>query len=356
MKVFKDKLMIRNADAADAPLLGAWWRDGAVMAHAGFPNGLSITDDEIKADLAAGSDEAGRVLIIEADSQPIGEMNYRNIGNLTAEIGIKICDAAQQGKGYGHELLCMLVSELFCNYGYEKIILDTNLNNERAQHVYEKLGFCKVRINYDCWKDQLGVLQSAVDYEINRDDFFSDRSYELWDILDEHGNKTGRFHVRGRPLASGDYHLIVQVWKHNGRGEWLVNKRTTGRGIVIDGVSFDGKWETTGGCATAGEDSLTAALRETREELGLTLDPEKGTLYQHIARKAANGHTYFQDVWVFEHDCPIEDVVFQESETCDATWATPEVIREMMAKGELLGKEQHYPYFDEMVEKWSNEL
>jgi len=172
MKIIKYNLVIRNASAADASLLGAWWRDGMVMAHAGFPNGLSITDEEIKEDLAAGSDDAGRVLIIEADSLPIGEMNYRNIGNFTAEIGIKICDTTQQEKGYGSKLIIMLIDELFCNYKYERIVLDTNLSNERAQHVYEKLGFRRVGIRHDCWKNQLGELQSAVDYEMYRNDYF----------------------------------------------------------------------------------------------------------------------------------------------------------------------------------------
>ena len=171
-------------------------------------------------------------------------------------------------------------------------------------------------------------------------------NYETWDILDKDGNKTGRFHVRGEPMATGDYHLIVHVWKHNGRGEWLINKRTSNRSM-----SIDGKWETTGGCAVAGDDSLSAALRETKEELGLSLDPKQGVLFQHISRKAEDGHTYFVDAWVFKHDCPIEDVILQEAETCDAMWASPKKIREMMATGEFLN-EDFYPYFNEMMDKW----
>jgi len=171
MLIERENLTIRDATAADAPLLGAWWRDGKVMAHAGFPNGLSITDEDIKRELASASDETGRRLIIEADSVPVGEMNYRNKGNKTAEIGIKICDFSMQDKGCGTRLIRMLAGELFGALDYDKIILDTNLNNKRAQHVYEKIGFRKVGERRDCWVDQLGKPQSAADYELSKSEY-----------------------------------------------------------------------------------------------------------------------------------------------------------------------------------------
>ncbi len=52
--------------------------------------------------------------------------------------------------------------------GYDVIKLDTNLENKRAQHVYEELGFRRIRVNIDSWKDQLGRDQSSVDYELKR--------------------------------------------------------------------------------------------------------------------------------------------------------------------------------------------
>ena len=54
---------------------------------------------------------------------------------------------------------------------YSKIVLDTNLKNTRAQHVYESLGFRKVRTNIDAWTDQTGRPQSSVDYELLEKDF-----------------------------------------------------------------------------------------------------------------------------------------------------------------------------------------
>ena len=43
MKIQYENLTIRQAEAADAKQLAAWWNDGAVRAHAGFPNGLGYS-------------------------------------------------------------------------------------------------------------------------------------------------------------------------------------------------------------------------------------------------------------------------------------------------------------------------
>ena len=51
-----DRLSFRAARPEDAETLCAWWNDGAVMAHAGFPNGLGTTAEEIAASLEKDSD------------------------------------------------------------------------------------------------------------------------------------------------------------------------------------------------------------------------------------------------------------------------------------------------------------
>lgn len=166
MKIKHKNLTIRQADVADAKQLTAWWNDGAVMAHAGFPNGLGTTEEEVIEGLGNGR------MVIEESDRLIGECIYRNIADGVAEIGIKICETDCQNRGVGRKVLSMLIGWLFKN-GYSKIVLDTDLTNTRAQHVYESLGFRKVRTNIDSWKDQLGRLQSSVDYELVETDFNS---------------------------------------------------------------------------------------------------------------------------------------------------------------------------------------
>lgn len=166
MKIQYENLTIRQAELRDLKQLVSWWNDGAVMAHAGFPNGLGTTEEKVKEGLGSG------LLVIEESNRLIGECNYRKTSDGVAEIGIKICETDCQNRGVGRKVLSMLISWLFKN-GYFRIVLDTNLTNTRAQHVYESLGFCKVRTNLNSWKDQLGQLQSSVDYELLEKDFIS---------------------------------------------------------------------------------------------------------------------------------------------------------------------------------------
>ncbi|MCL2227935.1 MAG: GNAT family N-acetyltransferase [Oscillospiraceae bacterium] len=172
MNLIQGNLTIRNARLSDAEQLCVWWNDGKIMAHAGFPNGLNEHPEKIRESLAKDSDETHRRHVIENNGTPIGEMNYRNKGEGVAEIGIKICDFTQQEKGLGTNLFAMFIDALFSYYRYNRIILDTNVKNIRAQHVYEKkLGFTHVRMRENSWTDQLGEPQSAIDYELTKADW-----------------------------------------------------------------------------------------------------------------------------------------------------------------------------------------
>ncbi|MBK1809960.1 GNAT family N-acetyltransferase [Clostridium sp. YIM B02505] len=170
MHLKNDNLVLRYATVDDVKVLCDWWSDGKVMAHAGFPNGI-YTDADKLAERIKDENSSSRILIIEIDCNKVGEMNYE-VQNNIATIGIKICDFAYQGKGYGTKALSMLIEFLFKDMKAEKVVLDTNLNNKRAQHVYEKIGFRKIAIRNNCWRDELGILQSAVDYELEKEEFF----------------------------------------------------------------------------------------------------------------------------------------------------------------------------------------
>ncbi|MCL2576092.1 MAG: NUDIX domain-containing protein [Defluviitaleaceae bacterium] len=164
---------------------------------------------------------------------------------------------------------------------------------------------------------------------------------ELWDILDENGNKTGRLHKRGKPMADGDFHLVVHVWIVNSKGEFLISKRTANKNFPL-------MWECTGGSAVAGDDSLTTALKEVREELGIELKHENGEMFTSLKRYCGGCGGYdFVDVWVFRQDISVDDIIFQPDETCDAMWASKHKIIKMIDEGSFMDN-QFYTYIDKL--------
>ena len=89
MFVTHENITIRNAEQADCLQLAAWWNDGKVMAHAGFPNGLGTTAEKISESISSDTDQTRRRLILEYENTPIGEMSFRNQGGGSVEIGIR---------------------------------------------------------------------------------------------------------------------------------------------------------------------------------------------------------------------------------------------------------------------------
>ena len=163
---------------------------------------------------------------------------------------------------------------------------------------------------------------------------------ELWDILDGNGNKTGKLHKRGDAMKDGEYRLLVQIWIKNSKGEFLISKRSPKK------QDKGNLWECTGGSAIAGEDSLTAALRETKEELGLMLNPNKGEkIYSYTS------YDCFINAWLFYEDFDISEVVLQEDETCAAKWASKGEIMKMIDEGEFKPV-KYFEYIYDMLEKY----
>lgn len=76
--------------------------------------------------------------------------------------------------------------------------------------------------------------------------------------------------LRGEQLPIGGYHLVVHVWIRNSNGEYLISQRSANRSI------FPLMWECVSGSVVKGEDSLQGAVRETKEEVGIDLNPESG--------------------------------------------------------------------------------
>ena len=168
--VQKRNYHIRAASEDDARLLATWWGDGSVMEHAGFPNGLQTDVDALRVRLKNQTPSNTLWIIEQPPKNPVGEMNHR-IKDRIAEIGIKLCGPSSQGQGLGPEALKWLINYLFSHYDITAIVLDTMIENTRAQAVYERLYFEQTAVLEDCWRDQLGRLRTAIAYQLTRERF-----------------------------------------------------------------------------------------------------------------------------------------------------------------------------------------
>lgn len=137
---------------------------------------------------------------------------------------------------------------------------------------------------------------------------------ELWDVYDENGNKTGRTHTRGNPMAPGDYHMGAIVVVTNRKKGILCTLRS-GEKKFSPGV-----WENTGGGVLAGETSLAAAVRELKEETGISAAPGELTYLYKVKVTEADGTGLLNMVYGLCRDMDQKEVVLQPGETADARW------------------------------------
>ncbi len=161
---------------------------------------------------------------------------------------------------------------------------------------------------------------------------------EIWDIMNEDGKVTGKTAVRGRTvLRHGEYHLVVHIWVISSDGNFLIQRRSEKRKLM------PGEWAATGGSATSGESSITAAARELQEELGIRAP--KGTLKLMGRLKRRNS---FLDVWFIKCDADISRLRLQKSEVAEVKWVTPDELKVMIEQHQYhnYGKEYFKAVFD----------
>lgn len=158
-------------------------------------------------------------------------------------------------------------------------------------------------------------------------------SKEIWDLYNEKRELTGRDQVRGEEIPRGYYHLVVHVWIRNRCGKYLISQRSADRPM------HPLKWECVGGSVLKGEDSLTGALRETKEEVGLSLEPKDGKIVRSTIGRIVNGVRFSDivDVWLFPYDGPVSLEAATTNEAAQIAWLDRQQIKELFDQGDFVG-------------------
>lgn len=153
---------------------------------------------------------------------------------------------------------------------------------------------------------------------------------ELWDAYNKDFEKIdGLTLIRGETIPDGVYHLVSDVIVRHIDGTFLLMQRDSRK-------HFGGMWEATaGGSALQGEDALTCAIRELREETGI--ESEDLSELGRVIRD--DDHTiYVEFLCVTEFDKA--SIALQEGETSAYKWVTKAELLSMK-KDELVTERMH---------------
>ena len=161
---------------------------------------------------------------------------------------------------------------------------------------------------------------------------------EIWDGYKSDGTLAGIDLVRGDPIPDGIYFMTVEILVKHVDGDYLLMKRDDTK------PAFPGYFEATaGGAAQKGEDPLTAAYRELREETGIVADA-----LTPIANMPYRRMLNYQYLCVT--DCDKDSVTMQEGETVGYKWVSEKEFIEFISSGKMIPtqRERYDPYFKKL--------
>ena len=156
---------------------------------------------------------------------------------------------------------------------------------------------------------------------------------EKRDLVDKNRKQIGETTITESNIMEGKYIQIVIMCIENGNNEFLIQKRA---------LKKNGKWALTGGHVISGEDSVTAVLRETQEELGLELEENEVEL---IFGKRA--YDCFVDIYYRKKDIELSNLKLEKEEVENVEWANLKQIRNLKENGTFL--EYHYNCLKECI-------
>ena len=161
---------------------------------------------------------------------------------------------------------------------------------------------------------------------------------ELWDLYDENRNPIGREHIRGNEIPDDCYHIVVHVWIHNSKGQYLISQRSANR------PTFPLMWETVGGSVLKGETSLHGAIREVKEEVGIDIIGTENNLVFSQVLKQINGKKFndILDVWLFEYNAEVQLANATTDEVEQTKWLTVAEIKALYETGHLVSTLEYF--------------
>ena len=155
---------------------------------------------------------------------------------------------------------------------------------------------------------------------------------ELLDIYDAQGNLTAEKQDRSVVHRQGLWHKTVHIWILNSRQELLIQKRSTQKD------SHPNLWDiSAAGHITSGDTVIAAALRELKEELGLTIKPTDLQFLFTAKQQYTQNHGTFihnahHDIFLLKKDLDLTKIKLQKEEVSAVKFISISELKKQIAQ------------------------
>jgi isopentenyl-diphosphate delta-isomerase len=145
---------------------------------------------------------------------------------------------------------------------------------------------------------------------------------ELIDVLTPDGQQTGFRKPKSAIHRDGDWHRSAHIWILAPDGRFLVQRRSLRK------ENNPGLWDVSAaGHLSAGESASDAAVRETFEELGLSLSPHDLKFITTLRQSSTlNNNTYFDnefhEIFIVRRDVDIVSLKLDPEEVAEVKWVS----------------------------------
>ncbi len=155
MRKKKESLLsLRKVRVDDAPLITKWYKDkDNVKYMSTVVRCMKNTSSSLRKEIKESDPKYERVFMVLKKSKktPIGQagIDELDLYDKRGEVFFLIGDQEEQGKGYGKEILKLLLKEAFEKLKLHSLFATATVNNIPSIKTLEKMGFKRIGIRRD---------------------------------------------------------------------------------------------------------------------------------------------------------------------------------------------------------------
>ncbi len=170
---------------------------------------------------------------------------------------------------------------------------------------------------------------------------------EYFEVYNQKGEPLNKVVTRGTKLNPGEFFLVVHVWIKNASNEYLIQQRAKS----TDPIPY--QWATTTGLPNVGETLIDAAIRETKEEIGISIDANNLKRINEITTVQSKYKT-ITHVYLYRKDIDIRTLKLDSSEVKKVKYLPLKAILKMVENGQFwnYAKLLDYPDYFKTLESW----